>query len=160
MAKGKPALYILIMQQNNCLRIALLLLIFLCSNTLAKAQNIDIQFSGIRSARGQVIVKIYTDDKSFDDNKPIKTVKFPKHDLANGKMAAQLTLPPGTYGFALLDDENGDSKMEYSLLHMPKEGFAFSNFYLTGMKSPHFSQFKFTLQAGQKLHIDMRLRYL
>lgn len=147
------------MLSSSKARLLFTILLLTCT-AAARAQNIDVLFSGIRSTHGQIIIKIYTDSKSFDDDKPVKTVKFPKRNIAAGKMAAQLNLEPGTYGFALLDDENGDSKMEYSFLHMPKEGFGFSNFYLTGMKKPHFEQFKFRLDKNQELHIDMKLRYL
>ena len=135
------------------------LLLLLCSSTL-HAQNIDISFSGFRSNRGQAIIKIYTSDQAYDDDKPIKTVKFPKQQVANGKMTGQLSLEPGTYGFALLDDEDGDTKMAYSMLHIPKEGFAFSNYFMSGMKAPKFHQFRFRVEKGTPLHIEMKMRYL
>ena len=126
--------------------------------TSASAQTVLMRFSGIRSAKGQIIVKVYTDDKSFEDNKPIKTVKFAKR--GTGTLAATIDLEPGTYGFALLDDEDGNTKKEYNMVGMPKEGFGFSDFYLTGLKKPKFEQFKFTLSPNQKKNIEMKIRYL
>lgn len=141
----------------SALRI-LLLSLLLGTATGAHAQTVHIRFSDIRSAKGQIIVKVYTDDKAFEDNKPIKTVKFTKRGA--GTMAATIDLEPGTYGLALLDDEDGNTKMEYNMIGMPKEGFGFSDFYLTGLKKPKFEQFKFTLSPNQKKNIEMKIRYL
>jgi uncharacterized protein (DUF2141 family) len=141
----------------NALRIALLSLL-LGTGASAPAQTVYLRFSGIRSPKGQIIVKVYTDDKGFEDNKPIKTVKFTKRSA--GTMAATIDLEPGTYGLALLDDEDGNTKMEYNMIGMPKEGFGFSDFYLTGLKKPKFDQFKFTLSPNQKKNIEMKIRYL
>ncbi|PQJ08792.1 hypothetical protein CJD36_022320 [Flavipsychrobacter stenotrophus] len=71
-----------------------------------------------------------------------------------------MNLEPGVYGFALLDDENGNGTMDYNMFGMPKEGFGFSDFYLSGLKKPNFDQFKFTLRDHQQLKINMTLRYL
>lgn len=141
----------------NIFRITLLSLL-LGTALSAPAQTVYLRFSGIRSSKGQIIVKVYTDDKGFEDNKPIKTVKFTKRSA--GTMAATIDLEPGTYGIALLDDEDGNTKMEYNMIGMPKEGFGFSDFYLTGLKKPKFEQFKFTLSPNQKKNIEMKIRYL
>src|SRR4051812_30400738 len=138
---------------------SLLVLVFTCI-TNGHAQNIEVLFTGIRSKQGQIQVKIFTDDKSFQDDKPIRTLKFNKHAVVNGQMTGKFSLDPGTYGLALLDDENNNSEMEYNLIGMPKEGFGFSNFYLTGLKKPRFEQFRFTLNKDQKLNINMKIRYL
>jgi uncharacterized protein (DUF2141 family) len=123
-------------------------------------QNIEVLFTGIKSTRGQIAVKVFTDEKSFDDDKPIKTMRFNKHDIVNGAMTEKFSLEPGTYGLALLDDENNSGDMDYNFVRMPKEGFGFSNFYLTGLKKPKFEQFKFVLARDQKLKINMKIRYL
>jgi uncharacterized protein (DUF2141 family) len=139
--------------------ICLIVLLPICALE-AQAQNIEIFFSGIRSAKGQIIVKVFTSSEGFDDDKPVKAIKFNKVGMAGGEMTGKLDLEPGVYGLALLDDENGDTEMEYNMLRMPKEGFGFSNFYLTGLKRPKFEQFKFVLQKGQKLKVNMKARYL
>ncbi|GAA4460610.1 DUF2141 domain-containing protein [Nemorincola caseinilytica] len=144
---------------NKQRTISLFLFLFF-SFTKAYTQNVDILFSGIRSVKGQIIVKVYVDEKGFDDDKPVRVMKFPKRAIANGEMREKAILEPGSYGFALLDDENNNGVMEYSFLRMPKEGFGFSNFYLTGMKKPRFGQFVFTLPKDQKVNIGMKIRYL
>ncbi len=133
-------------------------LMYAASN--AHAQSIDLHFSGLRSTRGQVQVKIYTDDKSFEDDRPFKVVRFPKRMVQNGEMTASVNLGPGTYGIALLDDENANGEMEYNIVGMPREGFGFSDFYLTGLRKPRFGQFRFTVSKDQHRKIEMKVRYL
>ncbi len=72
----------------------------------------------------------------------------------------KFNLEPGTYGLALLDDENYDSKMNYSFLGMPVDGFGFSNYYLSGMSKPKFESFKFTISKDSKLKIETKFRYM
>ena len=139
---------------------SLLSIAMLIGTQTLHAQNIEILFTGIASARGQIIVKIFTDEKNFKDDKAYKAVRFKKSEVANGALTGKLTLEPGIYGFALLDDEDGNGVMEYNMFGLPKEGFGFSNFYLTGMKKPKFEQFKFTLGKNQQLKVSMKLRYL
>ncbi len=139
----------------------LLFLLFVFSGSVSGvAQNIDVLFTGIRSTKGQIIVSAFIDEKSFKDEKPLYTYTFQKKDIVQGVMLGHITIPPGTYGFALLDDENYNKKMEYNMLGMPEEGFAFSNFYLSGFKRPKYEMFKFTISQGQKLRINMKMRYL
>ena len=125
-----------------------------------QAQNIEVLFTGIRETKGQIIVKVFADDKGFQADKEIKTFKFRKADIINGEMIAKLNLDPGVYGFALLDDENWNSEMDYGFFGLPDEGFGFSNFYLSGLKRPKFEMFKFTLTKNQKLKINMKIRYM
>lgn len=75
-------------------------------------------------------------------------------------MNVKFDLPPGTYGLALLDDENNDDKMNYSFIGLPKEGFGFSNYYLSGLFKPKFEVFKFTVLKDQKQKVQMKIRYM
>jgi uncharacterized protein (DUF2141 family) len=124
------------------------------------AQNIELFFSNIESSSGQIILTVYVDDKGFQDDKPIKKFKFKKHDIVKGTMTEKINLEPGVYGFALLDDQNNSGVMEYNFIKMPKEGFGFSNFYLSGLSKPHFEDFKFTVNKNQKVKVSMKIRYL
>lgn len=79
--------------------------------------------------------------------------------MRNGVLTAQIELPKGTYGIAVLDDENKDSEMNYTFLGMPPEGFGFANYYHTGFSYPKFEDFKFNHTSSSLTHI-VKLRYL
>lgn len=124
------------------------------------AQNIDLVITGVRENEGIIQLKIYVNEQSYQDDKPVRTLKISKQSMVKGVIAEKLTLEPGVYGMALLDDENLSGDMDFNFMRMPEEGFAFSNFYLTGLKRPHFEDFDFTVAKGQKHLITMKLRYL
>lgn len=130
----------------------------LCVN--AQSPNIEILFTDIRSSQGNIIVKIFTDNQSFKDDKEVGKVKFSKADALSGNLIGKISLQPGEYGLALLDDENNNNEMDYNFIGLPKEGFGFSNFYLTGFNRPEFERFKFTVSENRTVKITMKLRYL
>ncbi len=137
-----------------------LLLFMICPAMTVNAQKMEVVITGIRSAEGQMAIGIFTDNESFQKEKAFMEKKFKKADISNGEMRVQFSLEPGTYGFALLDDENSNGIMEYNFLGMPKEGFGFSDYYHTGLLKPKFDSFSFTLIDGQTKTVTIRVRYI
>ncbi len=124
-----------------------------------QAQNVEVTVTGIRSDKGQIAVGVFTDNESYRQEKPLLEPRFSKDQVTDGTLTFSLTLVPGVYGLSVLDDENSDGLMEYRKLGIPKEGFGFSNFYLTGFAKPVFDDFKFTVVQGEKLNITIRMKY-
>ncbi len=137
-----------------------LILVFLFGSAITKAQNIEVVFSGIRSSEGRIRLEVFIDEQGFEKEKGIMIKYFKKTNLLDGVMNVKFDLPPGTYGLALLDDENNDDKMNYSFIGLPKEGFGFSNYYLSGLFKPKFEVFKFTVIKGQSQKVHMKIRYM
>lgn len=124
-----------------------------------KAQTITVNIAGIRSDSGQILIGVYMSDNAFQNQEPIKRITVPKTDIKDGKLTALIKgLRPGTYGFALMDDEDMDRLMKYKFF-LPSEGFGFSNYYHSGILKVHFDDFKFNLDLKDKV-IEMKLRYL
>ncbi len=142
---------------NTLFRIALGLL--LCSSGI-HAQVVQIEITGIRSVEGQFLIDVYPDEKAFQKERPILSKKFQKEGLQGDRMMVQLELAPGTYGFTLVDDENSNGKMDYKLIGATKEGFGFSNFYLSAFKKPAFEDFSFVLEKDQVIMVTMKIRYM
>jgi len=124
------------------------------------AQDVEVTITGIRNTRGQMGIGVFRDNETFKKEKAYRDLQFVKKDISKGEMKVRFDLPPGTYGIALVDDENSDGVMEYNRLGIPKEGFGFSDYYHTGLKKPKFDSFKFTLDKGQKKSIKIRVRYI
>jgi uncharacterized protein (DUF2141 family) len=139
--------------------IAILFLLILPAAVL-DAQNVEVTITGIRNSKGQMGIGVFRDNESFRKEKAYLELAFDKKEVSNGEMKIRFTLPPGTYGIALLDDENGDDVMEYNFLGMPKEGFGFSDYYHTGLTMPKFDAFRFDVVEGQKKSINIRIRYI
>ena len=123
------------------------------------AQTLHIQISGLRNNLGQVQIQFFTSKESFDEEIPAFSKLAPKAALVKGILNVTYTnIPSGTYGVAILDDENSNKKMDYGLL-LPKEGFGFSDYYHRGMSRPDYNKFKFTL--GKELKsVQIKVRYM
>jgi len=126
----------------------------------ADAQNVEVTITGIRSSEGQVGIGVFRDNETFRKEQAYLELEFEKKDVSDGEMKIRFTLPPGTYGIALLDDENSDDVMEYNFLGLPKEGFGFSDYYHTGLTMPKFDAFRFDIVEGQRKSINIRIRYI
>lgn len=137
----------------------LILLSLIFTTSIFIAQTITVEFTNIRNNKGQFCLGIYTNSKDYEDKKAVKKQRVIKTNVVNGKLTATIEgLTPGTYGIALIDDEDLDREMAYGLF-LPKEGFGFSDYYHTGMSKPSFSDFDFTLGKESKT-ITMKIRYL
>jgi len=109
---------------------------------------------------GSIIVSVYKDKKSFGEGIPSSHKIIPKKEnMNNGILKAHFSLPAGIYGLVFTDDENSDGRMTNRLIGIPKEGFGFSNFYLSGFKKPKFSDFSFILTENFET-MQIRLRYM
>ena len=128
-------------------------------SSVVKAQTITIEFTDIRSSKGQLLLGVYDNEKDYKDKIAIKKQTVYKINLKEGKLTTIITgLEPGTYGIALLDDEDYDREMAFRFF-LPNEGFAFSDYYHSSYSRPVYDDFKFVLGKEDK-KIVMKLRYL
>lgn len=140
----------------------LLVVLFLLFANTAFSQDIPVKFeiNNLKNSDGSIVVSIYNDSKSFDDGIPaMRKAISKKKNMDNGIFKAEIWLPPGVYGFVFVDDEDNDGEMTNRLIGIPKEGFGFSNFYLSGFKKPKFSDFSFMLNENSDT-LQIRLRYM
>lgn len=137
----------------------ILVLLMVIPAAVLDAQTVEASVTGIRSEKGQIAIGVFTDEESFRKNEAFLEIQFPKKDLKNGNMTVSFSLKPGTYGLALLDDENNNYLMEYNFLGIPKEGFGFSGYYHTGIARPKFDYFRFIVVQGQEMKITVRMKY-
>ena len=132
-----------------------MLLIFLPA--YLKAQSItQIKITGIRSAKGKIIIQVFKDNESYNQEKPYKKITFDKRTMANGTLSVKYEIEPGIYGFTLVDDENDNGIIDKNFIKIPKEGFGFSNFFMEKMKKPVFDDFM--VKSQQK--VEIRVKYM
>ena len=124
----------------------------------ASTQTVSIAITNLENNKGNVQLGVFTNQKDFKADKPIKLLKFSKSKMKDGKLTVSVSLAPGTYGIALLDDENKNGEMDWGWV-MPDEGFGFSNYYHTGMSRPTFDQFKFKV-GNSDMSVKVKVRYL
>jgi uncharacterized protein (DUF2141 family) len=133
---------------------------FLCYIPFAGySQTLKVNVTGIRNPSGSIVLAFYNTVEGFEKEKPLFIKKTTKNGLANGLLSITYTdLKSGTYGIAILDDENNNDKMDYGWF-LPKEGFGFSNYYHTGLTRPSFTKFSFVLSNDTKT-VEIKVRYL
>jgi len=49
--------------------------------------------------------------------------------------------------------------MDYNMVGIPKEGFGFSNYYLSGFSKPKLKDFTFTVENGS-VQVSCKMRYI
>jgi uncharacterized protein (DUF2141 family) len=145
--------------KNNALILLFCFISLFSFSSHTSAQNTQIHVTGIRSTKGQIILKIFRDQASFDKEQASKTMTFDKKGVKNGEVTLPLDLAAGTYGITLLDDENGDGKLEKSFVGMPKEGFGFSNFFLEKLKKPAYEEFKTQIKSEDN-KVQIKVKYM
>jgi uncharacterized protein (DUF2141 family) len=123
------------------------------------AQSLNVHVKGIRSTTGQLCVAVFANETEFKSEKPIWEMKYPKDTIKKGEFRLNIQLKAGKYGLSVLDDENGNGRMNYNMLGIPKEGFGFSNYFHRGIKVPSFNQFSFFLEKDEIPDIRVVMKY-
>ncbi|WP_183557598.1 DUF2141 domain-containing protein [Mucilaginibacter sp. SP1R1] len=131
-----------------------LLLIILSSAMQLKETEVNI--TGIRSPKGNIILNVFKDNAGYDNEKPYKKFTFDKKAMVDGTLTVTCKIGEGVYGITLLDDENGNGKIDRNFIRMPKEGFGFSNFFMEKLKKPAFDDFKVDLTIHPKVGIKVK----
>lgn len=139
-------------------RTLLFLILFFISSSVF-SQTLLVEISGIRNREGLIRLAFFVSEAGFRAEKPVFERMLSKTPVQNGNLVVSLdSIPPGTYGIALLDDENKNGKLDYRLI-LPKEGVGFSNYKHHGIKRPVLSDFSFLVKKNVTLRIPIRLTY-
>ncbi|KOP27386.1 hypothetical protein AMR41_05145 [Hapalosiphon sp. MRB220] len=141
--------------------------LFLVSNFvilgLAKANqnstlNLTVVVNGIRHQNGQVCLRIYNNEQGF----PLSDTSEVQSDcvqIQGSSIKKQFYgLKPGNYAVAVVDDQNGDYKLNRDLLGIPQEGFGVSNNPTISVKTgiPNFKESSFPLRNNETIKIAMK----
>jgi uncharacterized protein (DUF2141 family) len=142
------------------MKTTLLLILFCCGLTFyGHAETVQIIIKNIRNGEGNVSIGLYKSDDAFQNDRPFKQIQVPKSNLKNGTLIYTIDLPAGTYGIALLDDENKNEKMDTNFLGVPTEGYGFSEYVHSGMFRPSFSDFDFKVTKGNTKKVTVQMDY-
>jgi uncharacterized protein (DUF2141 family) len=102
----------------------------------ASAASLDIQVSGVSSAKGQIMVAI-CDRSTFLNGK--RCAYGAIAPAAQGQVRLRVDgVPAGLWAVEAFHDENGNGKLDRSLFGVPQEGTAFSRDVHGGFGPPKF----------------------
>ena len=120
--------------------------------------SVSLTVTGLRSAKGQVLVCLTREEDRFPNCKgslTARTAKLP----ANHATVSFGQLPQGKYAISVLHDENGNGKADRTLGLIPREGFGFSRDAPVKMGPPKFGQAAFPV-GSRDVSETIRMRYL
>ena len=83
-------------------------------------------------------------------------------ELRKGQKAIEVEfegIPFGEYAVSVFHDENGNRRLERSMLGFPEEGVGFSNDQKVKLSAPKFKKSKFKLSEGKNKKIVINLDY-
>jgi len=125
-----------------------------------KAQTIQLEISGIKNNKGQFLVGVYTNEENYSKKEPVIWKAISKESVSDGYLITELKgLKSTIYGIALMDDEDSNWKMNFTFF-IPTEGFAFSNYYHSGIREPKFNDFKFEVTHKINQKVCFKMRYI
>ncbi|MCG6135229.1 MAG: DUF2141 domain-containing protein [Nostoc sp. LLA-1] len=141
-----------------------LLLASLLSLSFAKTVNADttatltVVVNGINNQNGEICMGVYSKSKGF----PMSTNDVLKSACVQ-PTGSTLThtfsgLKPGNYAVAVVDDQNGDRKLNTDFLGIPKEGFGISRNPTVSIATgtPKFHDASFFMNQNTKINIFMK----
>ena len=121
----------------------------------AQATTVLVTVSGVRNDHGKILVALCTQATFLHPH-----CAWRGHaPAAFGKVLVRIDgVPPGTYAAQAFHDENGNGKLDRTILGLPKEAMGFSNDAPMRMGPPKFDMAAFTVGANGA-QISFALRY-
>lgn len=121
-------------------------------------QNLIVVVNGIKHKAGQICIGVYNQQKGFPDD----TSNLADSACVNIK-GSTLThkfvgLKPGNYAVAIVDDQNGDRKLNKDFFGIPTEGFGISNNPTVSIQTgtPNFAKAKFLVNKNTTIYITVK----
>lgn len=145
-------------------KISTLLLATVTSIGLVKTVNaqatstLTVVVDGITNKQGQVCLRVFSNEQGF----PLGSrgeVKSGCTQIKGNSVTKQFYgLKPGTYAVAVVDDQNGDNKLNTDFFGIPKEGFGISNNPTVSIQTgtPKFRTASFSLVKNATIKIHMK----
>jgi len=120
--------------------------------------DVSATVTDLRSTKGQVLACLTTRPDAFPDCAKDPNA-FTRIVPAGTNVRIDFgAVPDGRYAIALVHDENGNGKLDKSLM-IPREGFGFSRDAPVRMGPPSFAKAAFPVE-GADAHVSIRMRYI
>ncbi len=124
-------------------------------------QTLDIKITNLRNSdKGSILIALFVDEEGFKKEKEYYITTRSKSLIKNGTLHVKIDVEPGVYGVTVLDDENGNGKMDYRITGLPREGFGMSRIGLKCFKKPKFREISLTVAEGETKVLEVPMRYI
>ena len=135
-----------------------LIWIFISVVNAETTTKLTVVVNGIRHQKGDICFRVYASEKGFpmSDTSEVQSgcVKITGSSITKNFQS----LKPGTYAVAVVDDQNGDYKLNSNFLGIPQEGFGVSKNPTISARTgaPKFQQASFPLRKDTTINIVIK----
>jgi uncharacterized protein (DUF2141 family) len=120
--------------------------------------TLTVVIDGLKQQKSQICLRIFSNERGFPttNESEVKSACIPNSGTSVKKQFSGLKY--GTYAIAIVDDENGDAKLNSNFLGIPEEGFGISRNPIVSITtgSPKFSNASFALRKNTTINIKMK----
>lgn len=110
--------------------------------------NLTVEIKNIQSSKGNILIALYNNAKSFPKGLPTQKVSIPSK--GNTFQYTFKDISDGQYAIAVLHDENKNKKMDIGVLG-PKEAYGFSNNARGVLAPPNYKDAAFSIHGEDKI---------
>jgi uncharacterized protein (DUF2141 family) len=140
--------------------VVILLPVLLLSPLPAQSPNtgtLTVRVVGAHNASGEIRVALFQNAEGFpgDASKAFRTQQAQIDPQALSAKVSFTGIPQGVYAVSVFHDENGNGKLDKSLVGIPKEAYGASNNPQKKMRPPTFDEAKFSLSSQRALEIQL-----
>lgn len=128
------------------------------ADTTQNQGQIIIELGTLENTKGSIQISLFANQDGFPDE---WEKAFTSKSVAVSKDLKEIRLediPYGTYGVALIHDENENFKLDTNFFGVPKEGYGFSNNARGRFGPPNYSDTVFTLDA-ESMVLSIEIKY-
>ncbi|MEA5576657.1 DUF2141 domain-containing protein [Anabaena sp. UHCC 0451] len=131
-----------------------------CTNTVHAEPTtaLTVVVNGIRNQTGQICLRVYDSEKGFPLSNSSEVRSGCTKITGNSVKQVFSGLKPGTYAVAVVDDQNGDKKLNKDFFGIPQEGFGISKNPTVSIQTgtPKFRNASFKMTKNTTVNITMK----
>ena len=136
------------------------LLTLSCAKTVHAESTtaLTVVVNGIGHQNGEICFRIYDSEKGFPMSDSSEVKSGCTKIVGSSVKKVFSGLKPGTYAVAVIDDQNGDRKLNKDFFGIPEEGFGISRNPIVSIQTgtPTFQKASFKIIKNTTINIDMK----
>ena len=125
---------------------------------LAGGVDVEVAVTGLRNMKGKVQICLTSNPKAWPDCSRDSNARKRTVAATDAGRVVFSDVSPGTYAFSLIHDENGNGKLDTTVI-IPKEGFGFSRNPAVTFGPPKFKSAQFNVGTAT-VSQSIKMKYM
>ena len=119
--------------------IILLFLVFFAANSFAENVQVTVDITNVVVNDGKVYLAVFFNADEFRREEPAIAFELESRSTT---LSQEVSLPAGQYVISAFQDRNGNGRLDYNLIGVPRELVGISNYEGRGFPSKNFDRQK------------------